>query len=257
MPLGIAAVQYGPLKGFNRSLRSHEVLSSDYGSVTLSSLTGVPYWLLALVIAAATLVVSLQIRRSRKARSGNPRPARDARKAALLEAVITRPWKPWQSGIAIGVLGLAAYTSAVASGRSYPLCVTWGVQHFQLLATDSPLEHVWEKRPVAMFASEEPRPAKSVSWWMIAVVAFLVVGSHVSARLRGSFRLLPKPPDETIIAFLGGGLVGGGAALATGCVVGNIMSGVALMSVGNLLFVVVFVLANWATTYFYLMRSTD
>jgi hypothetical protein len=36
-------------------------------------------------------------------------------------------------------------------------------------------------------------------------------------------------------------------------VVGNIMSGVALMSVGNVLFLVTVVLANWATTWLYLM----
>jgi hypothetical protein len=87
----------------------------------------------------------------------------------------------------------------------------------------------------------------------VGLVIFLVAGSHVSARLRGSFRLLPKPPDEIIVAFLGGLLVGSGAALATGCVIGNIMSGVALMSVGNMLFVVVVMLANWATTYVYLI----
>ena len=44
-----------------------------------------------------------------------------------------------------------------------------------------------------------------------------------------------------------------GAALATGCVVGNIMSGVALMSVGNILFVIVVALSNWATTYAYMI----
>jgi hypothetical protein len=47
-------------------------------------------------------------------------------------------------------------------------------------------------------------------------------------------------------------LVGAGAALATGCVIGNILSGLALMSVGMLLFGVVTVLANWATTLVYL-----
>ncbi len=49
-------------------------------------------------------------------------------------------------------------------------------------------------------------------------------------------KLLPKPPDEVVVALLGGILVGAGAAFATGCVVGNIMSGWALMSVGGLLF---------------------
>lgn len=65
--------------------------------------------------------------------------------------------------------------------------------------------------------------------------------------------MLPKPPGETIVAFFGGIMVGGGATLATGCVVGNIMSGVALMSVGNMIFVGVVALSNWATTYLYLI----
>jgi uncharacterized membrane protein YedE/YeeE len=54
------------------------------------------------------------------------------------------------------------------------------------------------------------------------------------------------------VAFIGGLLVGAGAAFAGGCIVGNIMSGVALMSVGNMLFAAIVVLANWATTYLYM-----
>jgi len=66
----------------------------------------------------------------------------------------------------------------------------------------------------------------------------------------------PRPPDQTVIAFLGGILLGTGAAIAGGCVVGNIMSGLALMSVGNIIFAVTVLLANWATTYFYLMGGS-
>ena len=56
-----------------------------------------------------------------------------------------------------------------------------------------------------------------------------------------------------MIAFFGGILLGTGAAIGHGCVVGNIMSGFALMSLGNVLFGITVVLANWAITYFYLM----
>jgi hypothetical protein len=56
-----------------------------------------------------------------------------------------------------------------------------------------------------------------------------------------------------LVAFGGGLLVGVGAAIAGGCVVGNIMSGFALMSVGNIVFGVATVAANWITTYVYLM----
>jgi len=80
-----------------------------------------------------------------------------------------------------------------------------------------------------------------------------MLGSWVSARLSGTAKLLPKPPDEMLFAVLGGLLVGAGAALATGCVVGNIMSGWALLSIGTAFFGVVTILANWVTTYVYLM----
>ena len=51
-------------------------------------------------------------------------------------------------------------------------------------------------------------------------------------------------------------MLGTGAAIAGGCVIGNILSGLALMSVGSILFAIVVVLANWATTYFYLMGGS-
>jgi hypothetical protein len=51
-------------------------------------------------------------------------------------------------------------------------------------------------------------------------------------------------------------LLGAGAAIAGGCVIGNIMSGLALMSVGMIIFTATVLLANWITTYFYLMGGT-
>jgi hypothetical protein len=56
-----------------------------------------------------------------------------------------------------------------------------------------------------------------------------------------------------MVAFGGGILVGLGAGIAHGCVVGNIISGVGMLSVGTMLFAVFTVLANWAATYLYLM----
>jgi hypothetical protein len=70
--------------------------------------------------------------------------------------------------------------------------------------------------------------------------------------MSGQARLLPKPPEQVLVAALGGFLVGTGAALATGCVIGNILSGWALMSVGTVLFGLVTILANWGTTALYL-----
>lgn len=56
-----------------------------------------------------------------------------------------------------------------------------------------------------------------------------------------------------VTALFGGFLVGAGAAIATGCVVGNIMSGWPLMSVGMFLFGIAVILGNWTTTYLFMM----
>jgi hypothetical protein len=160
----------------------------------------------------------------------------------------------------IGLLGCVAYLSSAASGRNYPLGVTHGVLHAKLLITDQNLQHVYAKQPAAYKQDVKVEgtqtavktSGKKVSWWLILLVSSLVAGSWVSGRLSGEAHLRPKPPEQIITAFFGGFLVGTGAAMAVGCVIGNIVSGWALMSFGAILFGVVVVLTNWVTTYFYL-----
>ncbi len=83
-----------------------------------------------------------------------------------------------------------------------------------------------------------------------------MLGAFVSGKLMGEARFLPKPPEQTAWAILGGFLVGAEAVFATGCVIGNILSGWAPMSIGMFLFGLVKVLANWAVTYLYLMGGS-
>jgi len=254
MPLGIAMVEHGVLGRTQVWLRSHVIKAADGGPVTFSSLTGLPYWLLALLFAGATLAVALWLRRKGQ---------RTADMAPRSRGFLRRPWQPWQAGIAIGVLAVPAFLSAVASGRSYPLGVTHGVLHaYELVTADVAVE---TGRPAAVPAVAAAAPAatapatapprRKVSAWLILVVAAMVPGAWVAARLSGQAKLLPKPPEQTVTAFFGGILVGVGAGFATGCVVGNILSGWALMSVGMILFGAATLLANWAVTYVYLMGA--
>jgi hypothetical protein len=262
IPLGIGAVQHGSLAGVHAALRSHKVTGPEGVAVTFSSLTGLPFWLLALLCGAATLAVVLAGRRraaaGRSARGAaratgathsagaesaaagacgpaviiaDPSP-QGANRPPWLQRVLTRPWRPWQAGLMIGLLAGPAYLSSAASGRNYPLGVTNGVLHMQQLLIDS---------------------QKRVVWWLVLVVAALVLGAWVAGRLSGQARLLPKPPEQTVTAFVGGILVGMGAAFANGCVVGNIMSGLALMSAGMVIFTAATILANWLVTWLYLM----
>jgi hypothetical protein len=251
MPLGIGLVEYGPLQGTLARFKQIRIPAADGGPVTLSSVTGLPFWALALTLSAATLAWAV----ARRRRPGAPVAA------SATGLPLRRPWKPWQAGVAIGLLALPAYVSSAASGRNYPLGVTHGVLQASLLLTDAPVQHVTglpTRPPSAGDAAgaETAPPRKRVVWWLVLLVGSLMVGSNVSGRLSGQTRLLSKPPEQILVAAAGGVLVGAGAALATGCVIGNILSGLALMSLGMVLFAAVTVLANWATTLLYL-RGVD
>jgi len=254
IPLGVGLVEYGPLHGFQQFLKHYVIAAKDGGPVTLSSLTGLPFGVLAGLFAVLTAGLAYWLIKKKSARQSSPTKV-DALQSGVLTRIATRPWKPWQAGIAIGILAWFGYMSRAASGTNYPLGVTHGVLHVQLLMTDYPLKIITAPSlPIpAPPAEGSPGPAKKASLWLILEVIALVFGAHVSARLTGRFRLLPKPPDETLVAFFGGIITGVGAGIAGYCVVGGIMSGWALMSMASLIFGLATILANWVTTYFYLM----
>lgn len=261
VPLGIAAVKYGPLNGFNTYLHQYVIKNSEGGAVTLSSLTGLPYWTLALIIFGITIIGVWKIKsKTGESKSDKSRGVVHEENLSFMQKLALKRWKPWQAGIAIGVLAMAAYMSSAASGRNYPLAVTGGVISTKLLVTEAPLRHVYAPKSEAspfiapVFENQEKnQPRPKIYWWLILEVVFLVIGSNYSARLRGSLQFKPRPPEQTVVSFFGGILLGAGAYMAYGCVVGNIMSGVALMSVGSILFAIVVIPTAWATTYFYLM----
>ena len=257
--LGIGIVETGPLHGLHVAMMANVVKTAGGKPVTLASLTGLPYWTLALLVGGATLAVAIWLRRRRRQPH---RPQSDAVPTPWL----TRSWKPWQAGLAIGLLAVPAYLSSAATGRNYPLGVTHGVLQTYQVLTETNLKHVWQA-PAAPSAKAVPSPvppspvpppppvppARVINWWLVSVVLSLPLGSWASARMSGAVKLLPRPPEQTVIAFFGGVLVGVGAAFATGCIVGNILSGWALMSVGMLIFGVATALGNWAATYIYLV----
>jgi uncharacterized protein len=240
IPIGIALVEYGPLSGLHGVLKAQSL-----GRVSFSSATGLPFWLLAVLLAGGTVVAAFWKRNKAGARSTAP--------ALSLGA---KSWQPWVAGLLIGILGGAAYLSSAASGRNYPLGVTHGVVHAQLVVMDQNLNYVYQ--PAAPTAAGQAAPAagKKVSVWLMCLILSLIAGSWLSVKLSRQARLIAKPPEQLVVGFVGSVMVGAGAALGTGCVIGNIVSGISLMSVGAVFFAVVVIGSNWATTYLYLMGGS-
>ncbi|MBN1903856.1 MAG: YeeE/YedE family protein [Deltaproteobacteria bacterium] len=268
IPFGISIVEFGYLSGFNKHMKSFVIKAQDGGPVTLSSITGMPYWMLAAIFAVLT-IIGIVISNKKNKKQGKLKQD----DTGIISRTIRRPWKPWKAGIAIGILAIFAYLSSASVGRNYPLGVTHGVLHMQQLFTENNPTYVYKKpetKPAALTqtpstgqfsASDKPvtpaAPAsKKINLWLLLLVVSLMVGSWVSARISGTMTFTSRPPSQTVVAFFGGILLGAGAAFAGGCVIGNILSGWALMSVGNILFGIVTILCNWAVTYFYLMGGS-
>lgn len=248
IPIGVGAVRYGFLCSFRPHLDQFVILAKDGDSVTLTTITGLSFQTLALIIAVGTLLAALGLARRRKkspfiwnGKRMNP---------------LTRSWKPWQAGLGIGLLAMPAYLCSAASGINYPIGTTGGMYSAVLLATDGDLVHVTTAEDSAMFPEngESPAPGrKPVFWWLILLCGSLMAGSWLAGLLSGESRLFPRPPEQVVIAFFGGILIGTGAALGEGCFYGNIVSGWALMSAGGFIFGIAAILSNWTATYFYLM----
>jgi uncharacterized protein len=243
IPVGALLVEFGPLNSWFSAMKKSVIKTSDGSVASLPNIFGLPFWILSILFAALTVLGLLFFYRTKK-RELYLKPTHEP----WLQRAMTRSWKPWAAGLAIGILMIPAYLSSAASGRNYPLGAKEGVVGVALLLMENNINPVWHTA-----ATTAQTTGKPVIWWMVLLVIAMILGSWVSARMSGQAKLNPRPPDEMIIAMIGGVLTGVGSALGMGCVVGNVMSGWALMSVGSIIFGLATIAANWVTTYLYLM----
>ncbi len=189
----------------------------------LHDATGLAYPLLGGLLALAGLAGLVWLLR-RGSATNPPRPAwtwTDLRK---------RGWPTALSAFGVGLLGWLAYLASTGEGRNYPLGVVYGV-----------------KRIFGLAVGAETAGGQ----WSVPLVIGIVVGSLISARLRGKLAWRSGDAGMLIGALIGGVLVGAGALIGRGCFIGNVVSGVGLLSLHSLVFALFTVLANWLTTLIY------
>jgi hypothetical protein len=271
IPIGISFVDFGPLKPFNDLLLSFVVNDSNGKPLTLYSVTGIPYWILVIIFLVLTVLITFFLRQKSKDKKVWQKDK------FSLSSIFTKSWKPWQAGILIGVVGVLAWLSSLPVGRNYPLGVTHGVNYAYQLIIDKNVDIVYKKpvepaqtqpqinQPIKTDSAtsnqattsavkEVPKTnSKKITLWLVLLVLGFIFGAFVSGKMSGQAKLLPKPPGQVLISGIGGFLIGAGAALGSGCVIGNILSGWAMMSIGMFIFGIATLIGNWITTYFYLI----
>ncbi len=267
IPLGISAVDYGPLQGFNKHLLEYVINDDNGNAITLHSLLGIPYWIIVAFLLIFTIIF------------GYTKWKKSPRKKFYVKFgnIFSKSWKPWQAGLSIGMISMLAWLSSLAVGRNYPLGITHGVSNLYQAIIEKNVKFIYEKQQfpsqiakgiqnrtsIAQTQSNYSPPNKQVKLesrnlnvWLILLTIGVMFGEFVSGKMTGKAKLTPKEPQQTLIAMLGGLLVGTGAGISTGCIIGNVLSGWAMLSIGTFIFGVSTLLANWITTYFYLMGGT-
>jgi hypothetical protein len=164
---------------------------------------GLPLWAIALPLAIGLLLLATRL-------------------APTAAAKGAWTWQP--TGLAIGVVGVAAWALAGIDGRGYGLAIIPGnIAWFEALLRFDPgrLDGA------------------------AALVVAVTVGAHVAARIDGQFKWSAAAPRQLATAFAGGIGLGVGGALAAGCTVGLGLSATPLLAPGALLFVPAALLGSW------------
>jgi len=222
MGAGALAVDGGLLKPVKRALVK-ATMDIEW-SASLDEALQMDYGPVAGVIGGVGLVVLLAVLIARRRKDGKKR-------ELGLRSLVRGGWSTMTAGIVIGVLGWAAYPMSGAAGRNMALGGMGGVKGaFSYLVTGD----------------------YGGTTWMIGLVGGILVGSALSTYLRGDLRLKSGDASTLLVALLGGLLLGAGASIGHGCFIGNGVSGLALLSLHSLVFVIFMIAANWVTTALYL-----
>lgn len=211
--VGIVVMADGALAPLQQRLR-RPLGAADGAPPTLPGLLGVDAWW---VVGALTLALAVWFWRSGRSRyrSGG--------------------WDWRGAGLALGVVGVAAWLASTAAGRPYGLSMT------------GPLRSWFD----GLFAG-----ALALDWGSLLIVG-LLAGSFLSALAHGELRWRVPRGGRLLQSGGGGLLMGLGAQLAGGCTIGHSLTGLSVLSVGSVVSTAAILLGAWGAAYWLFVRPAQ
>jgi len=223
----------GFLKPVKDALQTNTTITTSDGSVpTLANLLGVPYWILALIIAVVLAVIWFVMIR----KNGDVDLEEDESPASLVDRIFKKSWNWLVTGIAIGIVSIISFPLSAAAGRNYPLGITAGwIQWVKMIM---------------------PSVEATVNWIALLVIG-IIVGAFIGALIAGEFKI--RVPGWGMLgqAFLGGLIMGFGAVTSGGCNVTHILSGIPQLAISSILAGIAIILGAWLTAYLMFVRPNN
>ncbi|MEX2143076.1 MAG: YeeE/YedE family protein [Anaerolineales bacterium] len=201
------------------NLQTSTVIQTAEGSnPTLANLLGVPYWMLALGIALAAIVVWVLL--------AKPFSLESTKAKAQEVKGLSHGWGWLTTGLVIGLIAIVAFPLSVAAQRPSPIGITDG----------------WLGLMKAIFMGG--------AWsWAPLLIIGIILGSLAAAVVNKEFKF--RTPSIGMLAqvMIGGLLMGFGAVCSSGCNIGHILSGLPQLAIGSIVATLAIVAGGWLTAY--------
>jgi len=162
-----------------------------------------------------------------------------------IERKPTPYWNPYIAGVALGAV---LFTAFLISGSG--LGASGGIARFVVQGLKLIAPSMVNQNPyfAGMGGGLADPLNNRIVWMVFGALAGGFVSGLFSGRLKAEICRGPRTPPglRLVAAFLGGALMGWGAAMARGCTSGQALSGGAVLSLGSWVFMLMIFAAGYA-----------
>ncbi|HBO38801.1 MAG TPA: YeeE/YedE family protein [Pasteurellaceae bacterium] len=213
----MASAQGGALRSWVYSLtKQTSNIDNIYITFNIS-----PWILTALLVLVTVFLVVYQIRHIRY------QPPKTSSKPIINHPLFTKNWNIYVTALLIGLLGIMAWYLSAQTGRNYGFGIA------------VPSANVMQYLVVGQH--------RYLNWGTYFVLG-IMLGSFLSAKLSGEFKIRMPEPEAILQRILGGVIMGIGAALAGGCTVTNTLVSTAYFSWQGWLATLMIMIGCWITS---------